>query len=735
MVPLSALPESVAPPRTVPFGPGGGHRAARVFPDLILLDIPCGTPQPPGSPTLLIDGRPLPPPTAACLIGSQRTPRLLFVARDRDGLLRPDAECILRRGDQSVACFLPGPPIEPGALFDADRGDGMALLRFLVRTAAPALRATGPDAGLAVACHALARRWPCEPGRAARPLCRPGATLSLWALPDAPAGDWHLLDRDAIRRVAPIGRQLVLDSPPPSRGALLLPPGPDAVPIGFAPVPASLPTLRDLLSRHDPPDGEPRPRALAALAQHARQNARSAAVLREAQLLAPAAPRRVTDPVSPVGAAIELALSDGAGGLFLRGWVRDPLGLVAGLELHSGLAHRPVPPAALHRVARPDLAEEFSRAAFGGDGPHPGFLAHLPDADHPAVAQWRLALRLASGEAIEVTAPPARLAPATGRDLVLRAVHPTALSPGLLADCIAPAAVRLHRAALSSGGTPEVIRIGTPPRRPCAALVVPLYRNLRFLRFQLAAFARDAVIRDGAELVFVLDSPEQRAQVEHLLRGMAMLHAGLPLVLVVMPENRGYASACNAGAAASSAPVLGFLNSDVLPADRGWLPALLGRLRRDRRLAAVGPRLLFDDGSLQHAGLLFRRGADGQWFNDHYFKGFPRHYPAACVPRRVPAVTGAALFVRRAAFEATGGFSTDYIIGDFEDSDLCLALRAAGHEIGYEPSAELFHFERQSIADHAGHAGSLAGACNRLLHHRRWDGAIAALMTRFRDEG
>jgi GT2 family glycosyltransferase len=173
----------------------------------------------------------------------------------------------------------------------------------------------------------------------------------------------------------------------------------------------------------------------------------------------------------------------------------------------------------------------------------------------------------------------------------------------------------------------------------------------------------------------------------------------------------------------------------VLPEAPGWLAPLLGRLARHRRLAAVGPKLLFDSGAIQHAGLFFRRGADGQWLNDHCFKGFPRHHPPACRARRVPGVTGAALVVRRAAFEAAGGFSTDYIIGDFEDSDLCLALRAAGGEIGYEPAAELFHFERQSIAEHAGHARTLAGACNRLLHHQRWDGAIAALMAGMRAEG
>jgi len=205
------------------------------------------------------------------------------------------------------------------------------------------------------------------------------------------------------------------------------------------------------------------------------------------------------------------------------------------------------------------------------------------------------------------------------------------------------------------------------------------------------------------------------------------------VALVVMPENRGYASACNAGAAVATAPVLAMLNSDVLPAAPGWLEALLRRLARDRRLAAVGPKLLFDDGAIQHAGLLFRRGADGQWLNDHYAKGFPRHYAPACVARRVPGVTGAALILRRPAFEAAGGFCTDYIIGDFEDSDLCLKLRAGGGEIGYEPAAELFHFERQSISEHGGHARTLAGAYNRLLHHRRWDAAIAALMPRFAD--
>jgi GT2 family glycosyltransferase len=731
------LPElQRAGPAADPEGPAAaaGHRLSRLGAELILLEVACVAPPPSGSATLRVEGRGIEPPTTAILLGDPATPRLFFVARDPDRLLQRGAACVLERGDVELATFRLGATVPAAALLAVRTAEErIALLRFLLLTCAPLLDASA-EASFAGACHALAAAMDPAGTPRARPLCRPGATLSFHAVPRAPRGAWHLLERHRLRRLDPPAEGVIaLPGPPATAGALLLPPGPAARPIALDPATAGLPPLRDFLARaFRGGEGGAAKGALAALARDASGAARWAGLLREVQLLAPARPHREMQPTSPVGGALELALSDGAGGLFLAGWLRDPLAMVAGLELRSPFGRRAVPVEALHRVARPDLAAGFAKAAYGAGGVMPGFLAHLPDADHPAVAQWRLGLRLASGEALELVAPPARLAPAAARDLVLRAAHPSALRPGLLEGCIAPAVWHLHAAAMARPGAPEVIRFGAAPRRPRIALVVPLYRNLRFLRFQLAAFARDAALRQ-AEIVFVLDSPEQRGEVEHLLRGMAALLAPVAPTLVVMPVNRGYASACNAGAAASTGPVIGFLNSDVLPAAPGWTAPLLARLARERKLAAVGPKLLYDDGAIQHAGLLFRRGLDGQWLNDHYFKGFPRATAAASVARRVPGVTGAALFVRRAAFEAAGGFCTDYVIGDFEDSDLCLALRSQGHEIGYEPAAELFHFERQSIADHDGHARSLAGAYNRLLQHRRWDGAIATLMARFGD--
>src|SRR5918911_4565017 len=99
------------------------------------------------------------------------------------------------------------------------------------------------------------------------------------------------------------------------------------------------------------------------------------------QLLAPAQPpAQLAAPSHPFGAALEMGLWDHAAGAFLRGWIRDPLGLVAGLTLQSPYGEEPLRLAALGRFARPDLAETFAGSPYGGAGSRPGFAVHLADA-------------------------------------------------------------------------------------------------------------------------------------------------------------------------------------------------------------------------------------------------------------------------------------------------------------------------------------------------------------------
>ncbi|MCY1382381.1 mycofactocin system glycosyltransferase [compost metagenome] len=108
----------------------------------------------------------------------------------------------------------------------------------------------------------------------------------------------------------------------------------------------------------------------------------------------------------------------------------------------------------------------------------------------------------------------------------------------------------------------------------------------------------------------------------------------------------------------------------------------------------------------------------------------PSDYLPAQQARTVPGVTGACLVTSRDIYQSVGGFTEDYIIGDYEDSDLCLKIRRAGFEIGYEPSACLYHFERQSIRRSQDYMRGVASQYNSWLHTQRWDDDIAALMAR-----
>lgn len=453
----------------------------------------------------------------------------------------------------------------------------------------------------------------------------------------------------------------------------------------------------------------------------------AAALLREMQVLVPTTPLRHDDPAAPLGAALEFALPDGDGHLFLRGWIRDPLHLIASVELRTHAGNVTLDPACLHRMRRPDVSNRYGKAAFPSHEPQIGFVARAPDPSGGLALQPTLALRLHSGSIMEVTAPLHQIPAATARDFVLSSLPPASVTPAILDDCLAPAAAALHRQAMAEGRSVDIVQIGTPRLRPAVAILVPLYRNLDFLRFQVAAFAADAECR-RAELVYILDSPEQRVELEFLLRGLHLLH-DLPFTMVVMPCNMGFAAANNRAAALVHAPVLLLLNSDVVPVRPGWL-GLLRAAVSVPGVGAAGPKLLFDDGSIQHAGLFFERDADGMYYNAHYHKGMPRQWPAAQRRRRVPGITGAAMMVRRNLFEAVGGFAEDYIIGDFEDSDLCLRLHGVGAGIAYVPEAELYHFERRSIQLHAGYTGTLVSMYNRRLHHSRWNAVITEVMSR-----
>ena len=190
----------------------------------------------------------------------------------------------------------------------------------------------------------------------------------------------------------------------------------------------------------------------------------------------------------------------------------------------------------------------------------------------------------------------------------------------------------------------------------------------------------------------------------------------------------GFAPACNEGAKRARAPFLCLLNSDVFPLpDQGMgaFAPLVARLEADAGLGVVGPLLLFEDGTVQHEGMRHEavRGLPPWPFPIHPRKAHAP--PAGAALLEAPAITGACMVLRRAEWEAQGGFDEGYVIGDFEDSDLCLALRRGGLRCAVDTGVRMYHLERQSQGEEAGWRFH-ATLFNAWRHATRWGTEIGA---------
>ena len=136
-----------------------------------------------------------------------------------------------------------------------------------------------------------------------------------------------------------------------------------------------------------------------------------------------------------------------------------------------------------------------------------------------------------------------------------------------------------------------------------------------------------------------------------------------------------------------------FLNDDVQPLASTWLRALQ-TFALDESVGGVGARLLYPDGSLQHAGLLPHGAAAAHtWIFRRRLRG--TFHDWALVHREWSMVTGAVFATRRSLMEQVGGFDEVFAL-EFNDTDLCLRLRALGFRIVYTPHAEMMHVEKAS---------------------------------------
>ena len=149
---------------------------------------------------------------------------------------------------------------------------------------------------------------------------------------------------------------------------------------------------------------------------------------------------------------------------------------------------------------------------------------------------------------------------------------------------------------------------------------------------------------------------------------------------------------CNLGASHAESQVLAFINNDIQVTHHDWLVQMARQALRPN-VGAVGTRLLYKDGSLQHGGIAL--GMFGH--SGHPFRHWPREswqrIPSLVHAGSRSAVTGAVLIVEAAKFNRVGGFDAVHFPVTMNDIDLCLRLNVLGFGCVYEPAGEAYHLE------------------------------------------
>jgi GT2 family glycosyltransferase len=249
--------------------------------------------------------------------------------------------------------------------------------------------------------------------------------------------------------------------------------------------------------------------------------------------------------------------------------------------------------------------------------------------------------------------------------------------------------------SVSQGELPGTYRVRYPIPTPApkVTVIIPTRDGGPLLKKCMHSIF-DGTVYDNFEVVVVDNQSESRETID-FLRSLSK-RSNVTVLRYDFPFN--YSSINNFAEKHASGEILCFLNDDVEAIEPGWLSEMVSHaLRPD--IGAVGAKLLYGDGFIQHAGVVMGIGG----FASHAHRLYPATHPGyagrACLVQNFSAVTGACLVMRRDVFRAVGGFDEDNLPVAFNDVDLCLRVREAGYRVLWTPYAVLHHYESYSRGD------------------------------------
>ncbi|CAO3459461.1 Glycosyl transferase, group 2 family [Azospirillum largimobile] len=234
------------------------------------------------------------------------------------------------------------------------------------------------------------------------------------------------------------------------------------------------------------------------------------------------------------------------------------------------------------------------------------------------------------------------------------------------------------------------IRYALPARLPRVSLIVPTRDKVDLLKGCVDGLLHRTDYPD-LEILIVDNNSEEAATFAYF--DTLKDEPRVRVLTYKAPFN--YSSINNFAAAEATGEVLGLINNDIEVMEPGWLAEMVSHALRPE-VGAVGAKLYYADGTIQHAGVV--TGICG--VAGHVHKGLTRdaygYFSRAQLTQDLSCVTAACLILRKEIFDEVGGLNSEKLAVAFNDVDFCLRIREKGHLVVWTPFAELYHLESAS---------------------------------------
>jgi GT2 family glycosyltransferase len=248
-----------------------------------------------------------------------------------------------------------------------------------------------------------------------------------------------------------------------------------------------------------------------------------------------------------------------------------------------------------------------------------------------------------------------------------------------------------HGATATLGSLPQTHRIRWPlPTSPLVSILIATRDHSQILRKCITSIQRLTTYPHW-EIVLI----DNQSSDPDCLSYLKQLNDTQNIRVIPYNFPFNYSAIQNFGVSQCRGEVIAFMNNDIEIISPTWLEDLVRQAIRPE-VGAVGAKLLYSDGRVQHAGVALGIGGVA----GHLHRYSPGDSPGYCgrlqLAHQLTAVTAACLVIKKYTFESVGGFNEKHLKIALNDVDLCLKLHRLGLKNIYEPAAVLYHHESLS---------------------------------------